>query len=53
VRTVVGGDAKVRAISAASIVAKVHRDALCVHLHDEHPRVRLLRPQGLLDARST
>src|SRR4051812_39763573 len=28
-RAVVGGDAKVRAISAASIVAKVHRDALC------------------------
>jgi ribonuclease HII len=38
VRTVVGGDAKVRAISAASIVAKVHRDRLCEKLHDEHPQ---------------
>ena len=38
VRTVVGGDAKVRAISAASIIAKVHRDALCMQLHDEHPQ---------------
>ena len=38
VRTVVGGDAKVRAISAASIVAKVHRDRLCMQLHDEHPQ---------------
>ncbi len=38
VRTVVGGDARVRAISAASIVAKVHRDALCMRLHDEHPQ---------------
>ncbi|HEX2541004.1 MAG TPA: ribonuclease HII [Caldimonas sp.] len=38
VRTVVGGDAKVRAISAASIVAKVHRDGLCDRLHEEHPQ---------------
>jgi len=38
VRTVVGGDARVRAISAASIVAKVHRDALCMQLHEEHPQ---------------
>ena len=37
VRTVVGGDAKVRAISAASIIAKVHRDRLCLQLHEEHP----------------
>ncbi len=37
-RTVVGGDARVRAISAASIVAKVHRDRLLERLHDEHPR---------------
>ena len=37
VRAVVGGDAKVRAISAASIVAKVYRDRLCQRLHDEHP----------------
>ena len=37
VRTVVGGDAKVRAISAASIIAKVYRDRLLSALHDEHP----------------
>ncbi|MGZ8259214.1 MAG: ribonuclease HII [Caldimonas sp.] len=38
VRTVVGGDARVRAISAASIVAKVYRDRLCLQLHEEHPQ---------------
>jgi len=38
VRTIVGGDAKVRAISAASIIAKVHRDRLLVTLHAEHPQ---------------
>ena len=37
-RAIIGGDAKVRAISAASIVAKVHRDALCHTLHAEHPQ---------------
>jgi ribonuclease HII len=37
VRTVIGGDARVRAISAASIIAKVHRDRLLTALHDEHP----------------
>ena len=37
VRSVVGGDAKVRAISAASIIAKVYRDRLLDALHDEHP----------------
>ena len=38
VRTVVGGDARVRAISAASIIAKVHRDRLLTALHDKHPQ---------------
>jgi len=33
-----GGDAKVRAISAASIIAKVYRDRLLVALHAEHPQ---------------
>lgn len=37
-RAVVGGDSKVRAISAASIIAKVHRDRLCHALHAEHPQ---------------
>ena len=34
---VVRGDAKVPAISAASIVAKVHRDRLCAELHAQWP----------------
>jgi ribonuclease HII len=35
---IVGGDAKVKAISAASILAKVHRDRLCQELHRQHPQ---------------
>lgn len=35
---VVKGDATVPAISAASILAKVHRDRLCLRLHDEFPQ---------------
>jgi ribonuclease HII len=35
---IVKGDAKVKAISAASILAKVHRDRLCQRLHEEHPQ---------------
>ncbi len=35
---IVKGDAKVRAISAASILAKVHRDRLCLALHEQHPQ---------------
>ena len=35
---IVKGDAKVRAISAASILAKVHRDRLCAELHVLHPQ---------------
>ena len=35
---IVGGDAKVQAISAASILAKVHRDRLLHSLHDAHPQ---------------
>ncbi len=37
-QALVDGDARVKAISAASIIAKVHRDALCLQLHDEHPQ---------------
>lgn len=36
-QAVVGGDATVAAIAAASILAKVHRDRLCVVLHEIHP----------------
>ena len=35
---IVKGDAKVKAISAASILAKVHRDRLCQALHQQHPQ---------------
>ena len=35
---VVKGDSKVRAISAASILAKVFRDRLCLELHALHPQ---------------
>jgi len=35
---IVRGDAKVKAISAASILAKVYRDRLCLELHAQHPQ---------------
>ena len=35
---VVRGDAIVAAISAASILAKVRRDAICAQLHEQHPQ---------------
>ena len=35
---IVKGDTKVKAISAASILAKVHRDRLCLALHEQHPQ---------------
>lgn len=34
---IVGGDLKIRSISAASVLAKVHRDRLCVELDAVHP----------------
>ena len=34
---IVGGDRRVAEISAASILAKVHRDRLCLVLHQAHP----------------
>ncbi len=37
-QAVVKGDSKVKAISAASIVAKVYRDQLCMTLHEAHPQ---------------
>jgi ribonuclease HII len=36
-QAIVKGDAKVQAISAASILAKVHRDRLCAQLHEAYP----------------
>jgi len=38
VAAVVKGDALVPAISAASILAKVHRDRLCLELHAQYPQ---------------
>ena len=38
VRAIVQGDALVPCISAASILAKVHRDRLCAELHARHPQ---------------
>jgi ribonuclease HII len=37
-QAIVKGDARVQAISAASILAKVHRDRLCVELHQRYPQ---------------
>ena len=34
---IVKGDSKVQAISAASILAKVHRDRLCLSMHAQYP----------------
>ncbi|MDF2465477.1 MAG: rnhB [Ramlibacter sp.] len=43
---VIGGDAKIKAISAASILAKVHRDRLCQTLHDEFPHYGFASHKG-------
>jgi ribonuclease HII len=37
-QTIVKGDARVQAISAASILAKVHRDRRCQELHERYPQ---------------
>jgi ribonuclease HII len=37
-QAIVKGDAKVQAISAASILAKVYRDRLCSQLHEAYPQ---------------
>ncbi|GIX25140.1 MULTISPECIES: ribonuclease HII [Caldimonas] len=43
---IVQGDAKVPAISAASILAKVHRDRLCMALHEAHPEYGFATHKG-------
>lgn len=43
---IVGGDARVRCISAASILAKVHRDRLCAELHREYPQYNFAAHKG-------
>jgi len=46
VQTVIGGDAQVQAISAASILAKTARDAELVRLHDIYPMYGFDRHKG-------
>ena len=43
---IIGGDAKVKSISAASILAKVHRDRLCQTLHEEFPQYGFAAHKG-------
>lgn len=43
---IVKGDAKVKAISAASILAKVHRDRLCHALDEIHPQYGFATHKG-------
>lgn len=43
---IVGGDAKVKSISAASILAKVHRDRLCKVLDEEFPHYGFAAHKG-------
>jgi ribonuclease HII len=46
VRTIVGGDAMVRSIMAASIIAKVARDAELARLHQQYPHYGFARHKG-------
>ena len=46
VAAIVKGDAKVAAISAASILAKVQRDRLCQELHAAYPRYGFATHKG-------
>lgn len=43
---IVQGDALVPAISAASILAKVHRDRMCAQLHAQYPQYGFDRHKG-------
>src|SRR5690606_4131927 len=46
VEAIVKGDAKVRAISAASILAKTARDAELMRLHEQYPEYGLDQHKG-------
>jgi ribonuclease HII len=43
---IVDGDAKIKSISAASIIAKVHRDRILVQLHEEFPQYGFAAHKG-------
>ena len=43
---VIDGDALIKSISAASILAKVHRDRLCHSLHEEFPQYNFAAHKG-------
>ncbi len=43
---IIKGDSKVQAISAASILAKVHRDRQCVAMHAQHPEYGFATHKG-------
>lgn len=43
---IVKGDSRVAAIAAASILAKVHRDRLCLALHQAHPQYGFAEHKG-------
>ena len=43
---IVKGDALVAAISAASILAKVQRDAICAQMHEQHPQYGFAAHKG-------
>lgn len=43
---IVKGDAKVQAIAAASILAKVYRDRLCLDLHEHYPHYGFATHKG-------
>jgi len=43
---IIGGDATVKSISAASILAKVYRDRLCLTLHEEFPQYGFASHKG-------
>jgi len=45
-RAIIGGDASVPAIAAASIIAKVTRDAIMTDLHGQHPHYGWASNQG-------
>ena len=46
IKTVIKGDEKIKAISLASIVAKVHRDKLMKRLHKKYPRYDFIHNVG-------